>query len=318
MKKVLALLLALILLMVAATGCLPRIMQGIVERYNEKEQPRVSMEAQAIQEPLREETPLPAQTEQPAVPTQSPEGIAEIYSKQDYVRLYSEYPQEYDVDGDGTAEKLTILENSGATDSEMIGITVEKGGRTYAVEVERAYLKDAFIGYNAEGKPCIVLSYDYASDDYATRIYTFDGQSFAHTESVTGYVEGVYEGVWILGSAVYTLGTWSGYHKYTLSASFKFEAVSPDVWMIQDAGPDRVLTARVTLNAQFIENGTLVPGTIQAGERLLPYAIDIDNAVYFRMEDGRTGLLSVKFEEGYTYIDGQQDETVFDNVMYAG
>lgn len=318
MRKVLALFLALILLMLAATGCLPRIMQEFVGRYKEEERPRASMEPEAIQEPSRGETPLPAKTERPFIPKQSPQGIAEIYSKQDYVRLYSEYPQEIDLDGDGTAEKLTILENSGAPGSEMIGITVEKGGQTYAVEVERAYLKDAFIGYNAEEKPCIVLSYDYASADYTTRVYTFDGQSVAHTESVYGFVDGVYEGVWILSSAVYTLGTWSGYHKYTLSASFKFEPESPDVWMIQDAGSDRVLTAKAALNAQFIESGTLVPGVIQAGERLLPYAIEIDNVVYFRMEDGRTGILPVKFEEGYTYIDGQQDDTVFDNVMYSG
>ncbi len=321
MKKAIALLLTLIMLLIAATGCLPQIMREILGP-NGKEKPENPMETQAVQETPAQGVLPPASTPETISPSAAQpvpaDALEAVYSRLDYVRVYPDYPQEFDLDGDGALETLNILENSGAPDSEMIGITVGKNGQTYAAEVVRAYLKDAFVAYNAEGKPCIVLSYDYASDDYETVIYTFDGQSLTNTDSVTGFVEGVYEGVWMLRAWVYTLGTWNGYHKYALSSSFAFESVGPDLWMLQDAGPNRVLTAKAGLQAQFFENGALAPGEIRSGERLRPYATDQREVICFRMEDGRTGTLPMEFRDGYTYINGQQDETAFDAVMYAG
>lgn len=319
-KKKIALLLALLLLLPVVTGCLPQIMQSIVEPYI-KEKAAPPMVTEAVQEAAAGEVallPAPTPTLPPSVQSNPAGPEEEVYSGMDYVRVYPDYPQEIDLDGDGSLETLTLLENSGSPGSEMIGITAEKNGQTYTAKVARAYLQDAFVAYNVEGRPCIVISYDYASDDYETLVYKLDGEQLVCVDQKYGFAEGVYEGVWMLRGWVYTMGTWNAYHKYTLSASFAFEPVGSDLWMLQDAGPDRMLSAKTSVDARFMDNGTLVPGRIAAGERLLPYATDQSGVVYFRMEDGRKGLLAVEVKEGYTYINGKQDDMVFDNLFYAG
>ncbi len=317
-KKALALLLVLTMLFLA-TGCLPKLVQGVVEQYME-DKAGETIEAKPVPQTPEQEAQLPGKAEQPASPVAPPApgettGATDIYSNMDYVRVYSDYPQEFDLDGDGALETLTVLTDD---DAGTFGINIEKNGETMPGDAIQAYLKDAFVAYNSEGKPCIVVSYDYASDDYETAIYTFDGQCLACTDTKTGFAEGIYEGVWMLRGWVYTMGTWSGYHKWTISPSFTFASQGPDLWMLQDAGPDRLLSAKTSIDAQFIENGALVPGTIQAGERLRPYATDQNEVVYFSMEDGRKGLLRVELKEGLTYIGGQQDDMVFDNLFYAG
>lgn len=308
-NKKLALMAALMLLLFTVTGCLPQIIKGLAE-------PK-SMEA--TKEVPEEDVQLPSAAPiEPAATQPAPAKPEDVYSGMDYVRVYADYPQDFDLDGDGSEETLTLQENFGSPDSETIGITVEKDGQTYTEKVANAYLKEAFVAYNVEGKPCFVISHDYASDDYETLVYKFDGEQLVCVNQQYGYVEGVYDGVWMLRSWVYIMGTWNAYHKYTLSPSFTFEPVGLDLWMIQDAGPDRMLTAKTGANAQFIENGTLVAGKIEAGERLLPYATDTETIVYFRMADGRTGLLSTECREGHAYIDGQKDETMFENILYAG
>ncbi len=328
-KKTLALLLTLILLVLFTAGCLPQIMQQIVgAKIEEMQQPPKQTQATqempiqetpARQTPLQEEAILPTPTVQPAPSgSTSAQAIEAVYSRPEYVRIFPDYSEEFDLNGDGAMETLSILENSGAPDSEMLGITVNHNGQEYFAEVGRGYVQDAFVAYNADAKPCIVVSFDYASADYQTVVYTFDGRSLTCTNTIFGFVDGVYEGVWMLRSGVYTLGTWDGYHKYALSSSFTFEPEGPDLWLIQNAGLRRALTAKVTIPARFFENGVLVPGEIQPGERLLPYATDEREIVYFRMEDGRTGALAIEFREGATYINGEQDELLFDNVQYSG
>lgn len=313
-RKMMALLLLLVLLVMMAAGCLPRIMKGIVQGAMEKRE-QASASQEAVRETPREEVQLPSKTEQPAEPVQ-PEGTQAVYSAMDYMRLYDGYTEAVDLDGDGVIESVTIQSNE---DDYTISLQVTKNGQAMPGALINGFFRDAFVAYNAEGAPCIVVSFDRGSDDCETDLYVFDGETLRFMDSQYGRVEGVYAGVWMLGGNVDALGTWTdAYRACRISCSFTFEPDGPDLFMIRNAAASRVLTANRKMQAQFFVNGALVAGTIEPGERLLPYAADESSAVYFRMEDGRTGVLKIERREYMIYIDGVHDEEAFDNVQYSG
>ncbi len=313
-RKILALLLLFVLVALMAAGCLPRIMKGVVQGAMEKRE-QASASREAVREAPREEAPLPSETEQPAEFVQ-PEGTQAVYSGMDYMRLYDGYTEAVDLDGDGAMENITIQSNEEAY---TISLQIEKNGQAMPGAVVNGFFRDAFVAYNAAGRPCIAVSFDMGSDDCETDIYVFDGETLLLSDSKYGHVEGVYAGVWMLGGSVDALGTWTdAYRAYRISTSFTFEPEPPDLSMIRNAATSRVLTANQKIPAQFFVNGALVPGTIETGDRLLPYAADQNSTVYFRMEDGRTGVLKIERREYMIYIDGVQDEEAFDNVQYSG
>ena len=313
-RKVMALLLLLVLLGMMAAGCLPQIMKGVVQGAMEKRE-QDSVGRETAQETPYGEAQLPSKTEQPAEPVQ-PEGTQAVYSGIDYIRLYDGYTEAVDLDGDGTMENVTIQSNEEAY---TISLQIEKNGQAMPDAVVNGFFRDAFVAYNAAGRPCIAVSFDMGSDDCETDIYVFDGETLRFTDSQYGRVEGVYAGVWMLDGSVEALGTWTdAYRACRISSSFKFEPDGPELSMIRNAAASRVLTANKKISAQFFVNGALVPGAIEPGERLLPYATDESSVLYFRMEDGRTGIFRIERREYILYIDGVQDAEAFDNVQHSG
>ncbi len=255
-----------------------------------------------------------------------------------------------DLDGDGreeTATMVSVEDEYGWLQNVFTVTTADgeeyafhPGEETWLTELQYLSALQIIDLDPEDGLLEVVVSGDYASDDFATLLFRFDGKEI----SLAGHVDGdgrEYPGIYgefrgigedgaiIIGNHVDMLGTWWGMRPYTLSGSGFTFAPAPDTLWVRsidlgdpetwsgDYGPALEVASPLPVTLEGEE--TLLP----AGLRLIITAGDGDTYMEFVTEDGRAGSVSydasIRGESGWDRSICGLDETVyFTTLPYAG
>lgn len=313
--KPLALVLGLLLLACALSGCMVRLIYDAVQGNGNTP----AAETPAATDSRQNSVQLPAAPETPAqdVPVKNTSALPGM--EDGFLPLTSNSPVSLDLDGDGTEDSLTVsISTDGEYGTETILLIANYGDAVKTTQVKEAYFQSAYLSVDSAGNIGVVVSFDYASDDYQTCIYLFDSREAVLTDETSGFVESVEGGILRLRSSVDVLGTWSAYKEWTLNAGV-LTAVGDGLWYIE-ADADRALTAIGNVNVTLEEGDGTTEALLMPGTRILPIATDAEGLLFFQtVDDCRIGIIAFTYGDyGMTLINDVQDDGWFENIQYSG
>lgn len=221
----------------------------------------------------------------------------------------------FDLDHDGDNEKITLTVEKLSYD---LLLHVTDGDDVKTVEVGRNQ-PSVYYYTNSKGELAAMLSYDAASDDYVTIIYTFEGITPVEKSELLGLVTAVDTDSITMFDYVFVLGTWLANAKYTINEDFTTTSAGAGLWYIDPKEWEgRALTAAKEVPVKILKDGEYVEDTLPIGTKLWPTVTDRKSFVLFETEDGRKGRIEFERREGFLYIDGIEDGEMFRNIMYCG
>lgn len=310
--KPLALLLVL-LLVFTLSGCMARLI------YDAVQDGRHTPEAKspAMLDPRQDSVQLPA-TQDPSVDMPVQDASTLPGMADGFLPMTPDSPVNLDLDGDGTEDSLAVsISVNGEYGIETILLIANYGDAVKTTQVKEAYLQSAYLSVDSAGNIGVVVSFDYASDDYQTCVYLFNGRDTILTDETNGFVESVEGGAVRVRGCVNVLGTWGAYKEWTLNEGV-LTAVGDGLWHIE-ADADRTLTAISKVDVTLEDGDGTTETQLMPGARILPIATDEDGTLFFKLvEDDRIGSITYTFEDGFTLIDGITDDGWFENIQYSG
>lgn len=221
----------------------------------------------------------------------------------------------FDVDDDGVNEQITARLNKHTYDVKL-RVT---DGKDVKTEATRGFAYGLYYFVNPDGELAAMLSYDAASDDYVTIIYTFKGITPVEKSELLGLVTAVDTDSIAMFDYVFVLGTWRANAEYTINEDFITTPAGDGFWHIDPKEWEgRALTAAKEVPVKILKDGEYVEDTLKVGTKLWPTVTDRKSFVLFETEDGRKGRIEFERREGFLYIDGIEDGEMFRNIMYCG
>ena len=265
--------------------------------------------------PLAEATPVQQTQQATAAPveTDAPQQDGSFWTKLDPAAA-----MQADLDGDGTAETVTVTVNE---DAYTTDVTVEGAAGTLTDHLDtalmflKAYYGDAKAG---DGSRELYLTGDEASDDYATYAYRIVNGALQRTDIFGEAVDCDGETVTIR-RATDVLGTYDSTCKYALQdGEFRFRPVSPfTIARYEGDWADRVLTLQKDgLPVQTTAGET----TLQKGTELMLTETDQESYAVLVDRQGNAYRISMEkpADDWRWFIGGVAEGDWFGELLYAG
>lgn len=268
---------------------------------------------------------------------------------------YPYLPQEYalaentelstDLNGDGIAETVYWamtcgLDGEGYDRSLLLYVKDRAGNdRTYPTEIiygESVYVLDL----DGDGTQEILLTGDVMSDDYVTYCLRYiDGQlyellfpdngrgdyNYGYENYGYGQLVSIGDNVLALSGSQDMLGTWFATRMFRLTPALYFEYADNylwerdlENWSDEDLWEYAALTTSIPLEYNGIHG--YPSGTLPAGTKLVVYATNKQDTVWFFTQDDITGTFSVSqdYDKGWGWmVNGIAEEDCFEYVPYA-
>lgn len=161
----------------------------------------------------------------------------------------------------------------------------------------------------------IVVTYDYASDNYATYIFRYVDGALTHTPEIWGKYTAISDGIITVYYNVEVLGsTWNAYTTYKLGNDFSLVR-NDNMWYIESTEDDYLTT---NTDIAITTEDDIVT-TLPAGTRIVPVSSDLESIINIRTEDGTYGTISFSISSGgQSVIGGQDVDEIIDDTQYAG
>ncbi len=204
--KPLALLLVL-LLVFTLSGCMARLIYDAVQ--DGRHTPEAT--SPAMRDSRQDSVQLPA-TQDPSadMPVQDSSTLPGMADG--FLPMTPDSPVNLDLDGDGTEDSLAVsISVNEEYGIETILLIANYGDAVKTTQVSEAYLQSAYLSVDNAGNTGVLVSFDYASDDYQTCVYLFNGRDTVLTDETSGFVESVEGGVVRVRGCVNVLGTWGAH-----------------------------------------------------------------------------------------------------------
>ena len=216
-------------------------------------------------------------------------------------------PAFVDLDGDGIQEVVSWRYAPGEYEESLLVTVGSADGtaatcRTDILWDEQVYIRDL----DGDGAQEILLSGDVMSADYVTYCLRYTGGALAELlfpdsgrgdENGDGYYKCGYGAITaidgnrlVLSGSQDILGTWFATRAVTLTPLCRFEFDDDGIWVLSP------------------------------GDRIIPYASDKRDRVWFVTPDGIRGVLSIShdYERGWGWlVEGRSEEELFEYVPYA-
>lgn len=290
--------------------------------------PAQSTPAQAT--PKSEES-AQAQTPQASQGAQASSSPQQLTSGEATVWEGAPEPFTADLNGDGKEETISLESGATEDDYHLIKIT-DQDGKEYTRQIEpEEALSGAEIWQTAWGDVNTADTYqevfvtvDYASSDYETFCFRFDGQQILKT-SASGTLKGLENGRIVIENFVDILGTWAAVMPYQLTEAFQMEPIEGAFWQIdtQDAAQGEEaypLKARKDFACEEIQDGMAQKITVSKGTAMRLSATDGETVAYLETQDGRYLKLSISRQTSpwSILIGGVPEDELLEGMMYAG
>ena len=293
---------------------------------------------------LRSLTAAPSEAPRPAPTEDEAEEDFEEDAEEDRIlahclSILDELPCSVDLDGDGTEEIVDLILLPGKADECLRwAISVIQDGQTkqFVTDILEDMPHDLWVGdLDEDGGYEVFFHGDAASDDYL--IYGFrhdltpllfepDDRLVRYDEATVsnvfaGRIEGFEDGHIVIEGVVDMLGTHWGVRNFAIGDDGIIGPVST-VWELdEEIEADRPLTVQRALTA-YKARERKDPGeafTLEAGERIYPVCTDGFSRLWFRTEDGRSGVLLLEADEEHMWlIDGTPEAEYFEFLPYSG
>jgi len=220
-----------------------------------------------------------------------------------------------DLYGDGTVTALTIVDSDGA-----LTLRSTQGSNEHSIpiaDIPAGYLSNAYYVRSFDGYPFVIVSYDYISDDFETKVFTFTGIEPHEEFKLPLYVTLVDE----LGFDTYgflqAVGTWA----VSTSAYFVNDTIEWRGMYVLDKGGDAYTKARTVMNlpVQLIQDDNYVDTFLAPGTELGFIYTDGESYVWFVLDDGTEGVLYFEWDSDWIeLIDGVNAYEYFEELPLFG
>lgn len=200
-------------------------------------------------------------------------------------------------------------------DYEFLGTSVISG--TYAEDLtEGGRFESAYLIRRADGKSFLVISADYASDDYVTFVYDITNSGLQKCDELNGArIIGTQVNLdnIMLSMHLDVLGTYSGQMLYTIESDGTLTQ-SEDVFSGFASAFEMTVTKELPVT---IDNNA---ATLPTGSLLTITGTNNIDTVYFITNDGKEGSINYTINEDdwIHYIDGISEFEYFEMIPYAG
>lgn len=256
------------------------------------------------------------------------------------ISILDRLPFRADLDGDGAAETVDLTTLPGAADGcPRWTVSVQKGDnvKLFETDVLSDMPCDLWAGdLDEDGRYELFFHGDLASDDYIIYAWRDDlsllffepddrflrwNEQEGESSVFAGYIEGFEDGHIIVSGAVDMLGTHWGVRTLAMGDDGVIGPVS-SAWEFEE-DDERFLTVKRELPA-FEARVRKDPGdafTLQPGEKLYPLASDGCERMWFKTDDGKTGVLLLVPDEDPLIqwrIDGTPEADYFEFLPYSG
>lgn len=200
-------------------------------------------------------------------------------------------------------------------DYEFLGTSVISG--TYAEDLtEGGRLESAYFIRRADGKSFLIISADYASDDYVTFVYDITNSGLQKCDELNGAriisTQVNLDNI-ALSMHLDVLGTYSGEMLYTIESDGTLTQ-SEDVFSGFSSAFEMTVTKELPVTID--NNATTLP----IGSILTITGTNNIDTVYFISSDGKEGYINYTIDEDdwIHYIDGISEFEYFEMIPYAG
>lgn len=222
---------------------------------------------------------------------------------------------EIDIDKDGTPEQLS-------TPMEF----VEDYNTKYSLKLnDEVYefewaitLHSAYFVRMADGKSYVLVSYGSDNDYCITELFDVTDKTIKQVDELSG---GRLTSMsnYAIGASVKVdmLGSYMGYRTYRFENG-KFEPVEDRFDFGKERNHFGYPTTKAAVKVMLTEDGKLVEKELPAGTTIYPVNSDGESVVGFELEDGTYGEITIEMKDGMKYIDGVEENEVFDSLPYAG
>lgn len=215
------------------------------------------------------------------------------------------YSLSVDADGDGSVElfRLTPAQEDAGPENYVAALSVSKDGTELDSTIVDGYYPVAFAAADLTGDDCLELlvSCDYASEDYVTSLYRLEGDELVFCGTTEGCLQSAAYGAATLKRYDHPFGTWWLYCDYIIGESGRALSQSGDFYILpedygwgQSQSDDHA--GYFPVLAEPLEVRT-VDGwvTLEAGTVLVPTRCDFTSYVDLLTADGLECSIDVRY-----------------------
>lgn len=215
--------------------------------------------------------------------------------------------------------KSKYMDLSGAGMSELTDYSAVEDQLTEYGYIVKAYS----VRRSEDSKSFIIVTTDYASDDYVTHVFDItDGTAVFTDRTETGYCIqqwGINADSLNMEKTIYVLGTYTAETEFVLTDEGKLEEQN-EIYEIDSDMQWRGLVLKREIEAVDAGDGSRL--VLPEGTALHVTATDDAGKVWFEAEDGTEGILEYENGAGddswILYIDGVSEYDYFEDIPYAG
>lgn len=240
-----------------------------------------------------------------------------VYIKEEYRTFDTDYiaflPSNTDVSKTLGVEAPLMIEAT-SDDAEFNGINILQGLNSIELDCS-GYFEKAYVMKQGSGDIRLLISADYASDDYFTKVFdiTDDGiKELSGLDNINIEGSGISFDRITVSEHLDVLGTYEGIAEYEITDGGELVRLD-DIIQINSRFPLVVKKALPVI----IDNQKT---TIAAGESITITGTDNKGTAYFSTADGRKGSISYirSSQRWELIIDGISETEYFESLPYAG
>lgn len=215
------------------------------------------------------------------------------------------YSLTVDADGDGTEElfRLTPAREDAGPEYYVATLDVSRDGNGLDDAVVDGYYPQALAAADLDGDDCLELlvSCDYASEDYATSLYRLEDDRLVYCGTTVGCLQNAANGAVTLKWYDHPFGTWWLYCDYIIGESGRALSQSGDLYILPgDYGwgqsQDDDSSAGFPVLTEPLEVRTADGRvTLEAGTMLIPTRCDYTSYVDLLTADGLACSIDVRY-----------------------
>ncbi|MBT3319610.1 MAG: hypothetical protein HN948_07385 [Clostridia bacterium] len=229
--------------------------------------------------------------------------------------LFLGEPIMVDLYGDGTATQIKIIDEDGALVLMSAQGSVENA--LQIANIPAGYLTNAYYVKSFDGYPFVIVSYDYISDDYETKVFTFTGFEPYEEFKLPLYVTQINEFGFDAYGYIQAVGTWAA----GTSVYFVQDMIEWRGTYVLDKDGDAYTKAITAMNLPvlLIQNDEDVYTNLAPGTALSFIETDGESYVWFVLDDGTDGEFYFEWDSDWIeMIDGVNAYEYFEELPLFG